>query len=56
VQVRAAKLAKDAWGVGPLSGGSHKEDDSEKLAERIAKGDINAYLEATFMPPPASRK
>jgi hypothetical protein len=52
VNKRAAQIAQQRWGAGPIRADAGKKVDEEaELMDRIAKGDVNAYLDATFQPP-----
>jgi hypothetical protein len=59
VEQRVEEELQNAWGMSPIRTSKTKAQSEEEyrqnLMDRIAKGDMNAYLEATFNPPPLPR-
>jgi hypothetical protein len=54
VESRVEQELASRWGVAPIGTGNTSqsaEDKQTELMARIARGDVNAYLEATFSPP-----
>ena len=53
VEERAAQMAAESWGTGPIKGGKTRTlDDEEKEAiEKIAKGDLDTLSSILYNPP-----
>jgi hypothetical protein len=51
---KAEKIAKDAYGVGPIQSG-RPPDEREELLDRVAKGDTRAALELLMDAPETTR-